>query len=350
MILKVKNHFSVEFFNKVNVNLRYDSVASTFAFDFLFNPEDLKSKEMFTPGHFHKVTIEHNDELLITGFILNQNFGSSSKKQLANIQGYSLPGVFEDCQIPPEIYPLQSDGLSLREITQKIINYFSTSKAPMKLIVDPSVSKRANAAFETSVASESETIKSYLTKLAAQKDIVLTHTPEGNLLFTKAKTRQTPIAHFEKGFIGLTDISLSVNGQRMHSKITVLKQSSVDGGNAGESSIINPFVKFVNRPKVIIQSSGTDNDTGNAARQALSAELKAISLKIELSTWLIDGKIIKPNQIISVTDPENYLYNKTNFFIESVNLKGEQSNQTATLTCVLPEVYNELPVKNIFEP
>ncbi|MBE9490874.1 MAG: hypothetical protein IMY67_11310 [Bacteroidetes bacterium] len=349
MNLKIKDHFNVEFFNKFRITLRYDAVASTFSFEHYFDPKNKEHRILWQPGHFHIVKLEHKGELLLTGYILSQTFAKSKIKKLSSISGYSLPGVLEDCQIPTSLYPLQSDGLTLGQITSKLLAHFSTSRNPIKLEVDPSVSGKVNSVFDKTTASETDTIKSYLTKMAAQKDIVLSHTPEGNLLYTKAKADIAPIFHFTPGQIGVTDMSLTFDGQAMHSSITLLKQASTEGGNAGQSFVSNPYVPFVRRPAVKKQSSGGDNDTGDAASNALSAELKGIVLTIELNDWFLDGKIVKPNNTILVTDPELYIFEPTLFFIESVDLVGDEKENTASLKCVLPEVYTENRPKNIFE-
>ena len=349
MNLRVKRHFDVKFFNKFSINLKYDSVGATFNFEHFFDYENVVHRTLWQPGHFHVVEIEHAGELLVTGFVLSQTFGEKSKKQLSSISGYSLPGVLEDCQIPPSLYPLQSDGQTLAQITRKLLAYFSTKNAPISLVIDPLVADKVNSVFEKSTASETETIKGYLTKLAAQKNIVLSHTADGNLWYTKARTNRAPSFHFSPGQEGVTSMSLAYNGQGMHHQITLKKQESSEGGNAGEQTIRNPYVPYVRRPLVKTQSSGTDNDTGDAARQALSAELKGIVLTIELSTWLVRDEIVKPNNIISVINPELYIFKETNFFIESVDLVGDEKTNTATLTCVLPEVYNEDKVESIFE-
>jgi prophage tail gpP-like protein len=346
MIIKINDRIrnrKVEFFNSFNLNLRYDSVASTFSFSFYFNPENKEHKEMVCIGHYHKVTVEHNGELLLTGYILSQVFTSSNVKQLVPFGGYSLPGVLEDCEIPPKLYPLQSDGLTLREIAQKLIAPFG-----LQMVIDPLVSSQMDSVFEKTTASESQTIKAYLTELASQKNIIISHDEKGNLLFTKAKADKKPLIHFQTGVIG-TSMSLSFNGQAMHSEITVMKQASSDGGNAGESTIINPYVPFVYRPKVIIQSSGDDVDTEQAAKNALAAELKNLQLTIVTDRWEVDGKILKPNNIIEVTDQEVYLYKKTKWFIESITYVGDNQKMTATLTCVPPEVYNGKTPEYIFK-
>ena len=65
--------------------------------------------------------------------------------------------------------------------------------------------------------------------------------------------------------------------------------------------------------------------------------------------WELNGAVIKPNQIITVRNPELYLYKKSNWFIESVQLDGDAEQTVATLTCVLPETYNGGTPSYIFE-
>lgn len=346
MILKINDRItnrSVDKFNQFRLNLQYDSIASTFSFNFFFDPENKDHKEMACVSHYHTCTLEHNNELLLTGYVLSQAFNHSNVKQLAAIGGYSLPGFLEDCEIPVSLYPLQSDGLSLKQIAEKLIVPFG-----LKMVVDSSVASKMDAVYETSTASESQTIKGYLTELAAQKNIIMSHNARGNLLFTSAKTKQKPILHFENGVIG-TSMSMSFNGQGMHSEITVQKQADVDGGNSGESTIKNPYVPFVYRPKVKTQSSGDDIDTDLVARQMLAAELKNLKLTIVTDRWELNGKILKPGTIISVLNPEVYIYKKSLFFIESIDFIGDNKSVTATLNCVLPEVYNTDTPISIFK-
>tara|TARA_R110002012_G_scaffold4881_1_gene22306 strand:+ start:3169 stop:4227 length:1059 start_codon:yes stop_codon:yes gene_type:complete len=344
MILRVKRHYQVSSFNKFSLLLKYDSVASAFSFSFYFDPENFEHKLLFQPGHYHKVDVEHNDELLIRGWILSQGFGESSNKVLSSVNGYSLSGVLEDCQIPVDLYPLQADKKNLREISQRLV-----SKFPFSIQIDDSVSSKMEEIYDVTTANESDTIKKYLSSLASQKNIILSHTPKGNLLFTKAKANSKPIFFFQPGLESITEMTLKFNGQKMHSDITVQKQAGINGGNSGQSTLKNPFVPYVYRPRVLNQNSGDDNDTSEAAQNVLSSEIKNLVLTIKTSMWELDGKVIKPNQVISVRNPEIYLYKKSNWFIESVLLEGDEKQTTATLTCVVPEVYTGGTPDYVFE-
>lgn len=334
-----------EFFDEFTFNLKHDSVGSTFSFGFYFDPDNPDHKELACVSHYHECTLHDGGELLLTGFIISQDFAASPVKQLCTFSGYSKPGVLEDCEIPPQLYPLQSNKLSLKEIARKLI-------APFKLtmIVDDSVSERMNKVFDTTTASETSTIKSFLHDLAKQKNIVISHNEKGELLFTESKTKQVPILEFDltKGTIPGTSFKFKFNGQAMHSHITLQKQASADGGNAGEYTIKNPYVLVVYRPTTKSQSSGDDNDTELAARRELASELRNLTWTITLDRWHVNGKIIRPNNTITLYAPELYGYVKVTLFIESVDFVGNASTQTATLNCVLPEVYtNEIP-KSIY--
>jgi prophage tail gpP-like protein len=354
MILKINDRFrnrKVLFFNQFSLNLVYNSNASQFRFQFYFDPTNPEHKELACVTHFHEVTLEEDGEMLLKGVITSQNFRVSSVKELCSFSGYSLPGVLSDCQIPPSIYPLQSDGLSLQQIANKLIQPFRRNYG-LEMVVDPAVQSRMNQPFETSTANETETIIDYLSGIAKQKNIIISHDEKGRLLFTEAKTDIDPILDFDltkEQSIPGTQFSMNYDGQGMHSHITVQKQASIDGGNAGEETIRNPYViGSVYRPAVKSQTSGDDNQTFSAAQRALSNELKNVTLEIQTDRWIVDGKILRPNNIITIKAPKLYIYRKERFFIESINFEGDETQTIATLNCVLPEVYNGKTPQSIF--
>ena len=344
MNLKIKNHYNVKTWNNFSLTLKYDSIASSFGFDLYFDPNDSEAREMFQVGHYHIASVEHNGELLVTGFLLNHKFKLSSKKNLSNISGYSKAGVLGDCPIPTSLYPLQSDGLTLLQIAQKLL-------APFKIgiTVDTAVAAKVNSVYEKTTASEGQTVADYLSSLASQKDVILSHSENGDLTFTEAKVNGQPFYHFD-GSDPATEITLDFNGQAMHSHITLQKQASTDGGNAGEVTVRNPFVPFVYRPATKTQNSGGDNDTQDAVKNALKDELKNIKLTIDMPTWTLNGgQLIKPNRIITVISPELYLYKVTKWFIEEVTFSGNEKQQTCKISCVLPEVYSGKTPDYIFQ-
>lgn len=348
MVLKINDRFRnrrVYFFNDFTVDMKFNSCASAFSLRFRFDEDNPEHKELGAFTHFHECTLEYNGELLITGNVLCTGFLDTAKADLCTLTGYSKPGVLEDCTIPPSLYPLQSDGLTLRQIAQKLIKPFE-----LEMVVAPSVSARMDKVFKKTVAEATQTVRDYLTELASQKDIVLSHDEYGRLLFTEAIIDQVPAIDFDrsKGMVPGTSFDFNFNGQGMHSHIHVQKEADVDGGNAGESMVRNPYVVHVYRPIVINQSSGDDNDTVLAAKRALANELRGLTYAIGTDRWLVNNKIVRPNIIVSVINPVTYIFKKVEFFVESVVLTGNEDRTVATLNCVLKDVYSkETPVSII---
>jgi len=139
----------------------------------------------------------------------------------------------------------------------------------------------------------------------------------------------------------------------MHSHITAVQQidAEQDVINA-PTTIRNPYVPYVFRPKTIVVSNppdGTDY-TLTSAKNALANELRGLRLIITTDTWTFpNGKIIRPGIAISVINSEIYLYKKSTWFVESVDLEGDEKEQIAKLTCVLPSVYDYTQPSYLFE-
>ncbi len=357
MNLKIDHRIGVidvKYFSKFNLTLKYDSIASTFGIEFFFDPQNPDHAEMACVSHFHECIVQHNGETLITGYLLSNSFRRNAEKQLVQMGGYSKPGVFEDCDIPitNQASYMQTDGLTLREIAQKLCNAFSLGLrvdgvsekvSATKFTLDEKLDKK----IQKQTSGVSMNIKSFLTSLAVQRNIILSHDTSGNLLFTEAKTNKEPLFHVESGVIA-TDINLTFNGQQIHSEITAVSSPDSQGNPGSQHTVYNPFCPIVFRPKVVIQSSGDSNTLQELANSTLAAELKNIVLVVTIEGWDINGAVIKPNNTITVYSPENYIYKKTVWFIESVNYTGDSDKLTAVLNCVLPCVYDRSQPVNIF--
>lgn len=334
------------YFTDIKLQLKFDSVGSVFSFSMFYDPENPDHKLLTKPSSWQLAKIYENGELLLTGFILQYSFLLDSAKRLVSVSGYSIPGVLEDSQIPLSAYPLQNDNLNLRQIAEKILLPFQ-----IKIKIDDSVSSEMELPYSTTTSTATSSVKDYLTELAKQRNIIISHTEGGRLLFTRTKTDSKPVAHFDGGYLN-TEITHSFNGQVLHSPITVVKQADADGGSMGEFTIKNPYIPESTtafRPKVIVQSSGDDNDTEAACKNALLAELKAISVKINLSDWYVNDVFMKPNTVVTVQSDELWLFDKVKLFVESVDYSSNSNSRTCTLNCVLPEVYSgEIP-NNIYE-
>jgi len=232
------NNKTFFFFNNFSVKLILGSVASSFSFLARFNPNNLEHRILFKPLSFNKIEVfTDENRLLLTGIIVNHDFNSEKNPQLVKISGYSLGGVLEDNTIPLSLYPLESINRSLKDITERLLKAFN-----LKLLIDSSVLNEVNLIYKKTIASPTESIKNYISKLSSQRNIVLSHNEKGDIIFFRPNINLRPKILFnDKNTI---NISLLVKGQGLHSEISVLRQPSKDNNNLTPSSSSSAEIPF----------------------------------------------------------------------------------------------------------
>ena len=355
---------SVAYFNTGSITLKLDSIASTFEFSAYFKPQEKEFQELFKPLQYLDVEIYNSKKkLILTGTILNHRFKSNQGREMVIISGYSKSGILEDVCIPPsENYSLESTNKSLKDIATELCGLFgikvkvsdqaksiSESNVAANQNIKPksdfeTIKAKSNSVFGRTSASPSESIRDYLAKLASQKNIVLSHNEFGDVLLFQPDYLQLPRYFFTKG--NSLSMEADYNGQALHSDIYIVRQPSDE--NEGISTFDkakNTLVKKY-RPTTKIMSSGEDAQTKDAAKNELAAELKAITLTVELQ-GLFDE--IYPGEIVNVHNHYIYCYAYNRFMVDTITMKFDAKSDTTTLNLVVPETFTggEL-IRNIF--
>ena len=342
--IKIDNK-DYEGFGNVALNLTFDAVASTFSFDAYFDPENPAHRDLLRPLKYREVKIYDDSTLLLTGYILSHRYSAQSRNSLVPVSGYSKTGILEDVSIPVDLYPLETTNKSLKEIAAKLIEPFGIG-----LVIDSEVAAEAEKLYDKSTSSGSDTVAGYLSQLASQRNIILTHTASGDLRLARPKKSKAAIATYIENMPAVT-IDLEVNGQGMHSETTVMRQGSVTDDINGEATKKNVLVGQY-RPLTKEQTKGGNGDTESAADNAAAAELQNIALTITSDRWTwYDGRrlsVSTPDHYINVNSPSCFLSNTSTWFVKSVTLTESDKQRAATLYCVLPESFNGEEPKNIF--
>lgn len=352
------------YFNEVIISSTLDTVASTFTFLARYDQDIPEHKQLFRPLSYAKIEFfSDEDKILSTGRIVRWTPKSSAEPNLWQLSGYSLPGVLDDCQIPYNLYPLESNNRSLKQITERLLAPFG-----IKLIVYDIVVKECNQIITKTVAKPEETIKDYICSVANQKNVVVSHDIYGNLIMFRPDTKAKPK-------LTLTDqntisMELDVDGTKIHSHITTLRQPS-RGDNPDEAfgsininvksfddfdqdrgqtfkvssvdTVRNPLVQ-VFRPTVDRLTRLSFYDTNRAALNLRATELKDIRIDFALDYWAP----ISIGDIIEVVNPELFINNKVKMVLESTTITESSSQKTMTGTLVLLETFTSAEPQNIF--
>lgn len=359
----VIDNVETNYFTNITLTLKLDSIASTFEFATYYQPQDLDYQKTFKPLQYKDVEIYNSkNKLIFTGTILNHRFTSNKGRELVIISGYSKCGILEDVCIPPSKYPLENNKQSLKDIATTLCGYFgikvvvsdqaksiSESVIPIKKKnVTPqsdfaTLEAKSKQVFGRTAASPTETIKEYIAKLASQKNIVLSHNEKGEVLLFQPDYLQVPRVFLTKE--NSISMTIDYNGQALHSDINIVRQPSDDNSGLSTTAVAKNTLIKKYRPTTKILSSGEDGQIGEASKNELAAELKAINLSIELQ-GLFDE--IYPGEIINVHNHYIYCYAYNRFMVDSITMKLDSKSETTTLNCVVPETFTGGPlIRNI---
>jgi prophage tail gpP-like protein len=339
MKIKIENKFFNHFSN-LTLKFNLDTFASVFSFDARFDPFNVEHQKIFKPLTYPKIEIFSNDmDLLLTGNIVNNSFISTKTPQLVSFSGYTKSGILEDVTIPDSVYPLEKNDQSLTEISTQLLQPFGISQ-----VIESNVANKMNLIYEKAVAQPTQSVASFLTQLASQRNIVIGHTKKGDVYYFKAFIGSKPVRSYDES--NLLSSKMAINGRAFHSDITVRRQPSDE--NVGVSTVDgvkNPNVEQI-RSVCKILSSGDDTSTIEAAQNVLAAELRGIQLALELPK--IDYELLC-GQIIEFINPELFIYKKQKFVINEIIYNEDSGEDTMTINCLTPEAFTGGIPTNIFE-
>lgn len=395
---------------EVRLGLRFDSVTDTFSIKALFKPELRTHRIMFRPGALHRCEIYYKNLLLLTGIVLSVAFSDEAEPQSAYLTGYSVTGVLEDtcvlntdadilvneqdntASIPPAPLSFGSKETNGRAPNLLQLCQILLKKYGIPVIVDEELSADPlfDAPFNNIEISAEMSVVELLDEYAQKRNVVLSHTADGSLLITRAKAASQKLtakkyAVIEGQYEGKLDVYRNegytadtqlekveersvlfnfnrsnclrmkhdYNGQAMHRVIQVLQQAATSDATGGiaTGSSVNPYVPADSRGLRFRRESQRigDADTVNpTARMLVGDELKNITLSVDIEGWQLNGFFVAPNQIITVINPNVYLFKETKWFVREVSLLANKSTYTATLNCVLPECFNKELIKSIY--
>lgn len=349
----VIDKYEIKFFTKGKITLKLDSIGSTFEFSSHFVAQNIEHQELFKPLQYKTVQFYNSlDKLIFTGTLLNHVFRSDKGRNLVVFSGYSKCGILEDVTVPVKHYPLESNNRSLIDIATRLCGIYNIKVSVSKNISNlvntnvsvnqglkektdlQSLEAKSKSVFGRTSASPTESIKDYLSKLCSQKNVILSHDANGNVILFQPEYDQKPAFFFTKG--NTLEMQLSFNGQALHSEIDIVSQPSDDNeGVSLTDKAINTLIP-VYRPTTKILTSGEETDTKQAAKNELAAELKAIQLTLKLQ-GIFDT--VYPGEIVNVHNHYIYCYAYNRFMIESIEYNFDEKEDTTVLNCLIPEAF-----------
>ena len=177
------------FWDTVRITRAIDTM-DTVEFGAPFDAEAPGFKDTFRPFSFKTVVITVGGAPLFTGTMVTVNPVIENARKIVSVSGYSLPGVLNDCTSPASSFPLEFDNQGLREIATALAAPFGIS---VEFLADQ------GAVFERVASEPGKKVLAFLTELAKQRNLVISSSSRGKLVFLQSSESGQPVARLQQG-------------------------------------------------------------------------------------------------------------------------------------------------------
>lgn len=319
------------FWDSVRITRSMDTVDGI-EFGAPFQSESAAFRETFRPFTFKDVTATVGGDPFFTGTIVSINPSVDSTRKSIRVGGYSKPGTLSDCTPPASSYPLEFNGQGLQEIAQTLAQPFGVG-----------VEFRADqgAIFDRVAIRPGEKVLTFLAKLAKQRNLIISSTPTGALLFWQSVKAGNPVARLSQGSSPLMLITPQFTEQQYFSHITGL-EPVVIGLPGQQFTVKNTRLEGIVRPFAFKTPDTVDADVKLAVEAKMGRMFgNMATYTVEVPTWRDPaGKLWEPNTTLTLVAPDAMIYNEFEFEIRAVAYSKQPTTKTAVLTLAIPGAFS----------
>jgi len=310
--------FNVSGWENVTINRSLENGAGTFTLQLYDDPPE------FVPDINEPITVLIDDMPVITGYIDDRSISISSSSYELSISGRDKTADIIDCNQanPPFVFKNQS----LDNVAKRLCNPFN-----IDVVSHASVSAEI---YKSMTINQDQTIFTFLDEYARKRGFLCNSNEQGNLVIFNPKEFEN-IGNLKEGY-NILSLSRKENFSKRYSDYTVKGQSQYSRtiGVAKDDSV----KRF--RPKVLaIKKQLTNADAIDYAKWSASvSRARGDELEVTIDDWYIDNNLILPGR--SVTLDSYTLRIDDEFLIKSVNFSLSNSEYSAVVSLVKPEVFD----------
>lgn len=319
--------------SEVKLTDQIDSI-STCTFKAPFDPSRKELRETFRPFTYKPVEARIGGVRFFSGRMVGVEPEEDANSATVTVTAYAHAGWLNDVTAPGKKYPVEFKKLGLKAIAAALGEPFGIT-VQMR---DDEGSKFARARLE-----EDKKIWEFLTELAKQRNLVMSNTPDGMLLFWRSVPPGNPVATLDGSASPISKIAASFAPQEYYSEITCFaKATRKRRGN--QYTARNQFLNGVLRPLAFRAQDTDPADAPMAANAKLGRMLANMASWdiTDIPTWRDPGgKVWTPNSTVLVKpSPRVMIYRKSELLVRGIELTQDANSEKASLNVVLPGAFS----------
>lgn len=294
----------------------------------MWSRTDTELQNLVKPYRYEKAQVYVGGQLINTGQVYTPTNTGTSNEYSQRLMGASYTKDVVDSSVQP---PYEYSNITIDRLAKQLLKPLG-----IPLVVDDDV--EVGGAFDRVTAQESDKIFSFLARLAKQRSLLISSTPRGELLLTKARVTKTV------GTIGDQippgqELTCAFDGTKRFHAYTV--QSKRRGKKTKRATAMDSVVP---RSRLTtIQADETEKgDIQKTADWERSKRLAdTLTIPFPVYDWYApNGDLWRENSIVTVVSPIIYAPDGFDFLIRSVEyLFDKQVGRSSRLNLVPPEVF-----------
>jgi prophage tail gpP-like protein len=279
------------------------------------------------------------NELQVSGLLYGVAPVLDDAGRSKTLTGYSFTADAVDSHMPP---PYERSNVSIEQLAGEL--------CPL-LGIKPVFRTDTGGPFARVTAHESETIFQHLAKLCAERGLLCSNTPAGDMLFHRPAIDSQPVGTLAEGEPLVTAWKADYNGRdRFHTYrcISAGSSTAIPLWGVTPATATGPSAVTATDPDVprsrFLTFRADDTTPGNAqdaVRWAKNKQLiEALTQELPVSDWYApNGRLWEPNTRVTVVSPTLGVPRGYNFLIRAVEFLLED-RRSAVLYLVPPAAYS----------
>lgn len=295
--------------------------------------DDLELDARVGPYGYTPARVYIGGVLQISGYLYTPESEITERGTVKNLEGFSRTADLIDSTMRP---PYEENNVTLKQRAEKLVQV-----GGIKAVFETDT----GGPFDRVTAGETEKIGTHLGKLAFERAVLMSSTPEGNVLFWIANTKAAPVATLEEGQPPVRNFRFRPDGRKRFNTYRAISTTPF-GANEG-------VVKDERVPRSRIRTFRVSDSLAGEIETAAKWERNktladALTMALPVEGWLDPrGNLWQPNTKVTVISPAIHVPNGFDFLIRSVEFSETAREKTAILNIVPPQVYTK---EEITEP
>jgi prophage tail gpP-like protein len=329
-----------------------DTAADGWTATLAWNPDDPELSEVLKPYGYKPASVYLGGELIIDGYLYTVENELSKDGVRKNLEGWSATADVIDSTVSP---PYEANKITLEKRAKDLCE-------PLGIGVVFN-SKDPDEPFDRVTVEPTETIFEHLNTLAAQRGLLVSSTPQGQLLFTKALTLDTvdpfaPVIPLDFLFSSAsikegepTNLSMLARFDGRE-RFNTYKAIGDTPGKRKRAKKITATATDDRVPASRVLTFSADETTGGNVQAAAdwrrSKQLAdALTIPFPVPSWYshVENKLWKENTPVTIESKSLHIPNGFTFMIRSVEYIYENGGTSAILNLVPPNVYTGQQIK-----